>query len=372
MLSKKYKISFCTVSMNRMHHVMQTLPVNIKDNEDYDNLEFILLDYNSSDELGKYVKESLCEYIENGRLKYYQTFGPLYFHRSHSRNLLFKLASGDILCNIDADNFTGNNFAAYINEEFNKDETIFLTTLARTGPIFPKDVLGRLCVKRDDFCAIGGFDEQMANYGFEDYDLANRLEMAGLKRLIFDSAKHLKAINHKQDERLSNEYISLNLQSILLRYISPSTTDFLFLFKNGDLKRGVIVYNPYHVYDLPLSKIRATEFAMNQKYSMLEDTREEGSWEKEGLSIVLNQSGKNIGKLVFNLPKNCFSSINGDYYELTEKGIISRAIMLFSQLINRAVLTLNLVENRQRVNPAGFGMDTVFENFDLSRPVKIN
>jgi len=46
--------------------------------------------------------------------------------------------------------------------------------------------------------------------------------------------------------------------------------------------------------------------------------------------------------------------------------------MLFSQLINRAVLTSNLVENRQLVNPTGFGMDTVFENFDLSRPVKIN
>jgi hypothetical protein len=212
----------------------------------------------------------------------------------------------------------------------------------------------------------------MANYGFEDYDLANRLEMAGLKRLIFNSAEHLKAINHNQNERLSNEYISLNLQSMLLRYISPSTTDFLFLFKNGDFKKGVIVDNSYHVYDLPLSKTSATEFAMKQKYSMLEDKWDEGTWEKKGLSIELNQPGENIGKLVFNLPKNCFSSMSGDYYVLTEKEIISSAIMLFSQLINRAVLTSNLVENRQLVNPTGFGMDTVFENFDLSRPVKIN
>jgi hypothetical protein len=371
-MKRYYRISFCTVSMNRMHHIMQTLPANIQDNEDYPELEFVLLDYNSSDELDKYVHESLYEHIENGKLKYYKTFGPQYFHRSHSRNLLFKLASGDLVCNIDADNFTGSGFASYINEEFNKDQNIFLTTLKQNVSKFTRDVYGRLCLKKNDFYKVGGFDEQMANYGFEDYDLANRLEMAGVKRSTFNFAEHLKAINHKQSERLSNEYVSLKLESILIRYITPSMTDFVFLFKNGDFKKGVLIDNPYHVYDQPLSKTRAVEFAMKQQYSILEDQWVEGKWNKEELSIQLDQPGRAIETLVYYAHRNCYSSKSGDYYTLTEKTMVSRAIMLFSQLTNRAILTSNLVENRQRVNQEGFGKETVFKNFNLSIPIQIN
>ena len=54
-----YKISFATVCMNRLHHIRQTLPKNIADNSDYENVEFILLDYNSSDGLEEWVKETM-------------------------------------------------------------------------------------------------------------------------------------------------------------------------------------------------------------------------------------------------------------------------------------------------------------------------
>jgi hypothetical protein len=33
--------------------------------------------------------------------------------------LISKLAEGDILCNVDADNYTGQEYATYINKEFN-------------------------------------------------------------------------------------------------------------------------------------------------------------------------------------------------------------------------------------------------------------
>jgi len=46
---KHFKISFCIVCMNRLHQLSQTLLQNIRDNEDYSELEFIVLDYNSND-----------------------------------------------------------------------------------------------------------------------------------------------------------------------------------------------------------------------------------------------------------------------------------------------------------------------------------
>src|SRR5258708_30050005 len=43
------KISICTVCMNRTAQLAQTLPVNIIDNINHPNIEFIILDYNSKD-----------------------------------------------------------------------------------------------------------------------------------------------------------------------------------------------------------------------------------------------------------------------------------------------------------------------------------
>ena len=93
--------------MNRLSHLKKTLEKNICDNLVYENLEFILLDYNSTDGLENWAKNDLKNYIEKGILKYYRTSEPNSFHRSHSRNVAMKLASGDIVCNLDADNFLG-------------------------------------------------------------------------------------------------------------------------------------------------------------------------------------------------------------------------------------------------------------------------
>ena len=207
-----YKISFCTVCMNRSHHLKQTLPLNIFDNQSYKYLQFVILDYNSSDDLEQYVKTEMADYLDDGRLAYYKTSAPAYFNRSHSRNLVVKLAKGDVVVNLDADNYTGKNFAAYINREFNKTENIFLSAVgSATGN--KQDVLGRICLKKADFFKIKGYDERMVYYGFEDYDLINRLEFSGLTNVpISNAGDYLTAIAHPDKERLSNEYVTANSQ----------------------------------------------------------------------------------------------------------------------------------------------------------------
>ncbi|MFD2148711.1 glycosyltransferase family 2 protein [Mucilaginibacter antarcticus] len=71
-----FKISFCTTCMNRLSHLKQTLKRNILDNEDYPNLEFILLDYNSTDGLKEYVRSELHTFITSKKLVYYRTEEP--------------------------------------------------------------------------------------------------------------------------------------------------------------------------------------------------------------------------------------------------------------------------------------------------------
>src|SRR5690242_208595 len=99
MANVNYKISFCIVCMNRLYQLVKTLPENIKDNENYDNLEFIILDYNSEDGMEQWMRENMSDYILKGRVIYYRTPDPKSWSPSHSKNLAFKLANGHILCN---------------------------------------------------------------------------------------------------------------------------------------------------------------------------------------------------------------------------------------------------------------------------------
>ena len=55
------KLSFLTSSMNRLHHIKQTYIKNIENSLPIQgcDVEFILLDYNSSDGLSGWVKSEL-------------------------------------------------------------------------------------------------------------------------------------------------------------------------------------------------------------------------------------------------------------------------------------------------------------------------
>jgi len=84
------RISFCTVCMNLLHHLKETLPQNLIDSENYEHLEFVLRDYNSDDGLVDYIKKNFSTYLLTGRLLYFRTLSPQNLNRSHSRNLAFQ------------------------------------------------------------------------------------------------------------------------------------------------------------------------------------------------------------------------------------------------------------------------------------------
>lgn len=355
---KIHKISFCIVCMNRLHHLEQTLLINILDNQDYPDLEFVLLDYNSSDELEKYVQTTLKEYIENGRLVYYKTPAPTYFNRSHSRNLAFKLASGDLICNIDADNYTGKNFASYLNEQFNKHENIFLTTI---GQGFKIDVLGRICVRKVDFYKIRGYDEKMINYGFEDYDFANRLEIIGIKRQLFQkSDPFFNAIAHEQEQRLSNEFVSKNLAYILVNYLTPECTDMVFLFSNKEFKRFIHVDHQTFIYPEPSTVLQQSQ--LEYRNSFIEAPFTQGTWEEYEQEIILRHPQE--FKLSFDRHKNSYANRNTDFYKVTDAFIIEELVMLYSQILNRLLMAENKLKGHFAVNQLAFGQDKVYKNFN--------
>jgi hypothetical protein len=175
----QHKISICTTCMNRASDLKQTYEQNLQDNMEYTNVEFVLLNYGSSDDLDVWAFKTLLPYIRAGKPNYYRTSEPEYYSMTHSRNIAFKVAAGAIVNNVDADHYTNPGFASYINA---------LANFYPAKPVFVKSRQknrGRLGMFKEDFLTLGGYDESIESYGFDDHDLLMRAFHTGSKVVRF-------------------------------------------------------------------------------------------------------------------------------------------------------------------------------------------
>lgn len=195
--NEKPFVSLCTSVKDRLEHLQKTFLLNIKDNQNYPNCEFLLLNYNCPDpKTEEWARTALEPHINSGRVNYYYYPDSPRFDRSHARNLAFRLAKGDIVCNIDADNFIGKGFVEYISAALSCGDAFL------SGPLDGRGLGGRICVRRKHWEAIGGFDERFKSYGFEDLDFTNRLYMTGLKKKVFLYEQFSQTILHSDELRM--------------------------------------------------------------------------------------------------------------------------------------------------------------------------
>ena len=197
--------------MNRLADLMITLPANIYANEDYPNLEFVLLDYNSSDGLGNWVRRRMMKHIKNGRLVYYRTEDPTHYSMTHSRNVAFRLATGDIVNSLDADNFTfdgkpvSQSWAHWLNDkaEENPEKTVFCKTKQITI------MHGRIGFYKKEFVELlGGYNEDFKGYGHDDQDLVERAGGAGFKLVKWGGSYfyRIQTPSEKKDNNLREHW----------------------------------------------------------------------------------------------------------------------------------------------------------------------
>ena len=205
-IEKFYKISFCITCMNRSGHIKKTLLKNILNNIDYPDVEFVLLDYNSKDDLEQWVKSNLNDYIKSGVLKYFQTKEPKYFHVSKAKNMAHRFATGNIVCNLDADNYTGKDFAYLVNYVLNKmPKSIGSCMEFNYNEKFFDNfgIGGRIFLFKKYFDLIGGYNESFEGWNYEDRDFVNRAKKVGLNNYSIP-LHYLRTIKHDDKIRLEN------------------------------------------------------------------------------------------------------------------------------------------------------------------------
>ncbi len=190
----RLKLSYCTTCKGRLHQLQETLPVNLVANRAYD-VEFIVLNYNSPDTLDEWMRTEMKREVESGRLIYARTTEPEFFHHAHAKNLAHRLATGDIVCNLDADNFATAEFTEHLLDLFSEHEnTVTRGTVTGYG--------GRVALPRFWFNRLGGYDEALvASWGYEDNDLYSRGKDMGLKTCDLPE-RFAKVLSHPDSERM--------------------------------------------------------------------------------------------------------------------------------------------------------------------------
>jgi hypothetical protein len=195
-------VSFCITCKDRLIHLRETLPRNLAWHEGDADVEFVIVNYNSGDDLQEWIQDKYRPELESGRVVHFFNPEPAVFRASHAKNQAFRLARGAILCNVDADNFTGPGFAGYIRKQLQtldflsggriENDRIIATNV--------RGVEGRNVVPRELFWTLGGFDEHFSNWGYEDSNLSERMMALGLKGRLIDD-EYLSCIDHGDDLR---------------------------------------------------------------------------------------------------------------------------------------------------------------------------
>lgn len=206
------KISFCTTCKNRLKHLKDTLPTNLRENPDGEGyeVEFVVLNYGDEEGLHEWITTDpeMVAAMDSGRLKYVRTEQPV-FRMSHAKNMAHRLAAGDVLCNLDADNYAGPNFAGALADFFSKHDNAILSPSHRVSRNFPPEergFFGRMALTRDAFERLGGYDEDFKGWGGEDTDLTRRARLIGLKYYRFENMEYLRIIPHSNEARVINMF----------------------------------------------------------------------------------------------------------------------------------------------------------------------
>lgn len=198
------KISFCTGVKNRLSQLKKTLFENLESNlENSKDIEFILVDFDSNDGCSEWVIENCQNYLSSGFLKFFKIINFPYWHASICKNTCHLLGEGEVLVNLDCDNFTGIRGGDKLINIF-KNQDIKLVHQWCRKEWFSGNY-GRIGVRRGLFDKLGGYDESLHNMAYQDTDLIERSKLIFQEGVFnFPHPNYNEAIKNEKEESIKN------------------------------------------------------------------------------------------------------------------------------------------------------------------------
>jgi hypothetical protein len=177
-------ISIITVCMNRRPHLLASLPrVSAWPHHE----EHIVVDWSSHTPLRR------DELPDDPRIRLLRVEGETLWHPSLAYNFAASQVRTDWIFRLDADCWVQDLEPLELLQ--NQPADGWVARASQGGS------LGAVLVRRDRFNAVGGFNELMRSYGFEDKDLIYRLEAQPEARIGDLAAEHIRFIPHNAQVR---------------------------------------------------------------------------------------------------------------------------------------------------------------------------
>jgi len=191
-------ISIVTCAMNRTANLLRALSSWLR----FSNIdEVIIVDWSSKDPVGQSLKENG---FNDSRIKVIRVDGEPRWILSYAFNVGFRCASRDKILKVDADILLLDDFFEH-NRLPGKDN--FLAGNHRLAKQGQEHINGFLFATRESLTLVGGYNEYITKYGWDDDDLYNRLVKAGYRRddVLPDTLYHIPHSDAQRTELISSE-----------------------------------------------------------------------------------------------------------------------------------------------------------------------
>lgn len=189
------RLSFCTACKGRAHHLRQVYRANIDAGlRAGDDLEYVLLNADSPDDMHEWVMDELRSYIRDGVLSYYRATAEIPIYSIPvADNTVIRLATGDAV-NLITTSYVKEIRAILSAEKAGRP-------LACAPAPCERGTTGRLTLMKREFLSLGGYDERLLNWGYQDIDFARRAQASGMTLHPWTRATAGGVIQHPNAER---------------------------------------------------------------------------------------------------------------------------------------------------------------------------
>lgn len=229
----QFKVSYCIAAHNRLNFLKETLSYNL--NYLLSDEQIVIADYGSTDGLGEFINENYKNLLETNRIKYIKVFDVTYFNASIAKNIAHYYSDGEYVYNIDADSFLSNqriildnqlnisknnfvihnsklqnidkNYSGILNSFSRLIKKALLSTGLSKEDVLSKNILdgsfGGICMHKNDFLKLGGYNESFMPISYQDSDLLLRCIASNFRYVnqeIYKEPKsHCKSITFSSD-----------------------------------------------------------------------------------------------------------------------------------------------------------------------------
>ncbi len=161
----------------------------------------MLVDFGSTDGLREWVAKNFEPDIRSGYLKYFYTDRMPSWHCPTAKNTSHVWARGEILVNLDCDNFTGPNGGKFLIQQFvDSSDDIVIQQLSDKD----EGSYGRISMRREFFNLIGGYDQSLEAMGYQDVDLMERLKAIGLRYVHIPDPRYNRTVPNTHEDGCAN------------------------------------------------------------------------------------------------------------------------------------------------------------------------